>query len=82
MRALIHSTFGDPTEVLEVAERPLPEPGPGEVRVRTVLATIEQAQAAAITDFAGVKADAARSTEALARLCDPTRIGRRLGLDV
>ena len=29
MRALIHSTFGDPTEVLEVAERPLPEPGPG-----------------------------------------------------
>jgi NADPH:quinone reductase-like Zn-dependent oxidoreductase len=40
MRALIHSAFGDPTEVLEVAERPLPEPGPGEVRVRTVLATI------------------------------------------
>ena len=49
---------------------------------RTVLATIEQAQAAAITDFAGVKADAARSTEALTRLGDPTRIGRRLGLDV
>ncbi|SFS07361.1 NADPH:quinone reductase [Microbacterium sp. cf046] len=40
MRALIHTEFGDPTEVLEVGERPLPEPGPGEVRVRTVLAPI------------------------------------------
>ena len=49
---------------------------------RTVLATIEQAQAAALTDFATVKADAAHSTEVLTRLGDPTRIGRRLGLDV
>lgn len=40
MHALIHATFGDPTEVLEVAERPLPEPGPGHVRVRTVLSPI------------------------------------------
>ena len=40
MRALIHTTFGDPTEVLEVAERPLPEPGPGQVRVRTLLSPI------------------------------------------
>ena len=40
MRALIHSTFGDPRTVLSVEERPLPEPGPGQVRVRTLLATI------------------------------------------
>ena len=40
MRALVHSTFGDPTEVLEVAERPLPEPGAGQVRVRTLLSPI------------------------------------------
>ncbi len=40
MRALIHTTFGDPTDVLEVAERPLPEPGAGQVRVRTVLSPI------------------------------------------
>ena len=46
------------------------------------LETIEQAQAAALTDLAGVKADAARSTEALTRLGDPTRLGRRLGLDL
>lgn len=40
MRALIHDTFGDPAEVLHVAEVETPEPGPGEVRVRTVLASI------------------------------------------
>ncbi len=40
MRALIHDTFGDPAEVLYVADVETPEPGPGEVRVRTVLASI------------------------------------------
>ena len=53
MRALVHSTFGDPAEVLEVAERPLPEPGPGQVRVRTVPAATPDAgpmDAAGATD--------------------------------
>ena len=40
MRALIHSTFGEPGTVLEVEDRPLPEPGLGQARVRTLLATI------------------------------------------
>ncbi|WP_353827675.1 zinc-binding dehydrogenase [Agromyces sp. SYSU T0242] len=40
MRALIHSTFGEPGTVLEVQEHPLPEPGPGQARVRTLLTTI------------------------------------------
>ncbi len=40
MHALVHSTFGEATDVLDVVERPLPEPGPGEVRVRVVLAAI------------------------------------------
>ncbi|MRX44652.1 zinc-binding dehydrogenase [Agromyces kandeliae] len=40
MRALIHSAFGEPGTVLEVEERPLPEPGPGQARVRTLLAAI------------------------------------------
>ena len=49
---------------------------------RTVLATIEQAQSVALTSFATVTEDAARSTETLTRLGDTTRIGRRLGLDL
>jgi len=40
MRALTHPTFADAAEVLEVTEVPLPTPGPGEVRVRTVLSPI------------------------------------------
>ncbi|WP_413320655.1 zinc-binding dehydrogenase [Agrococcus sp. 1P02AA] len=40
MRAVIHEQFGEPEDVLRVVDRPTPEPGPGEVRVRTTLATI------------------------------------------
>lgn len=40
MRAIVQHQFGDPARVLGVEERPLPEPGPGEVRVRTVLSPI------------------------------------------
>ena len=40
MRALVHPTFGDPATVLAVEERPLPQPGPGQVRVRTLLSPI------------------------------------------
>ncbi len=49
---------------------------------RTVLATIEQAQSVALSTFAQTRAGADRSTATLARLGDPTRIGRRLGLDL
>ncbi|MEV6347456.1 zinc-binding dehydrogenase [Actinoplanes sp. NPDC051851] len=40
MRAVIHHEFGEPTDVLVVEEVPTPEPGAGEVRVRTLLAAI------------------------------------------
>ncbi len=40
MRALIQDTFGDPASVLSVREVPLPEPRPGQVRIRTLLAPI------------------------------------------
>ena len=40
MRALIQDEFGDPASVLSVREVPLPEPRPGQVRIRTLLAPI------------------------------------------
>jgi NADPH2:quinone reductase len=40
MRALIHNEFGDPAEVLAVETVATPEPGAGEVRVRTILSPI------------------------------------------
>ncbi|QJD69464.1 zinc-binding dehydrogenase [Xanthomonas campestris pv. badrii] len=33
MRAAIHTQFGDPAKVLELGERPVPQPGKGQVRI-------------------------------------------------
>ncbi|WOF22942.1 zinc-binding dehydrogenase [Microbacterium betulae] len=67
MRALVHSTFGEASEVLEVAERPLPEPGPGQVRVRTVLSPIHNHDLWTIRGTYGYKPElpAASGTEAV-----------------
>jgi NADPH:quinone reductase-like Zn-dependent oxidoreductase len=40
MRALVHDVFGDPADVLHVEQTARPEPGPGAVRVRTLLSPI------------------------------------------
>lgn len=40
MRCVVHESFGDPEQVLTVAERPRPEPGPGQALVRMVLSPI------------------------------------------
>ncbi|WP_374008598.1 zinc-binding dehydrogenase [Leifsonia sp. LS-T14] len=40
MKALVHNEFGDPAEVLATVERELPQPGPGEVRLRLLLSPI------------------------------------------
>ncbi|HWJ65077.1 MAG TPA: zinc-binding dehydrogenase [Nocardioides sp.] len=40
MRAVMHEEFGDPARVLTVEDVEVPEPGPGEVRIRTLLAAI------------------------------------------
>ena len=40
MRSAVHETFGEPAEVIRPGDRPVPEPGPGEVRVRMALAPI------------------------------------------
>ncbi|WP_296252023.1 zinc-binding dehydrogenase [uncultured Stenotrophomonas sp.] len=40
MRSAIHTTFGEPADVLALGESPIPQPGPGEVRIKTLLAPI------------------------------------------
>lgn len=40
MRSVTHDSFGDPAELLHLADAALPEPGPGQVRVRTLLSPI------------------------------------------
>jgi NADPH:quinone reductase-like Zn-dependent oxidoreductase len=40
MRSAVFHSFGEPSDVLKVEDMPMPEPGPGEVRVKTILAAI------------------------------------------
>ena len=40
MRSVIHSSFGNPAEVLQVAEHPTPSPGAGQVRIKSTLSPI------------------------------------------
>lgn len=78
MRAVIHGTFGDPAEVLEVAERPLPQPAPGEVRVRTVLSPIHNHDLWTIRGTYGFRPDlpAASGTEAFGVVTPSVRESR------
>lgn len=67
MKALIQHTFGDPAQVLAVEERPLPEPGPGEVRVRMLLSPIHNHDLWTVRGTYGFKPElpAQAGTEAL-----------------
>lgn len=40
MRSAIHTSFGEPDEVLALGESPVPHPGPNQVRIRTILSPI------------------------------------------
>jgi NADPH:quinone reductase-like Zn-dependent oxidoreductase len=40
MKAVVFDRFGDPAEVLQVRDLPMPEPGPGQVRVRMLYSPI------------------------------------------
>ncbi|WP_344792230.1 zinc-binding dehydrogenase [Gryllotalpicola daejeonensis] len=55
MRALVHEAFGEPEEVLHVGTVPLPEPGPGEVRVRLLLSPIHNHDLWTVRGTYGVK---------------------------
>ena len=40
MRSAIHHIFGEPADVLVMEDAPIPEPGPGRVRIKTILSPI------------------------------------------
>lgn len=55
MRALVHSSFGDPAEVLSVQEVPLPDPGQGQVRLRVLLASVHNHDLLTVRGLYGFK---------------------------
>lgn len=70
MRAVIIEQFGEPEQVLTTAERPVPEPGPGEVRIATTLAPIHNHDLAIIRGVYGYRPElpAVPGTEAVGRV--------------
>ena len=88
MRAVVYSQTGEP-DVLHLVERPVPEPGPGEVRVRVLVSGVNP------TDWKGRRGDAAGepvdpaqvpnqdgagTVDAVGEGVDPSRIGERVWL--
>lgn len=55
MRSVSISSFGDPTKVLELVERDMPEPGPGQVRIRMLLSPIHNHDLSTVAGVYGVK---------------------------
>lgn len=86
MRALVHSSFGDPAEVLSVQEVPLPEPGPGQVRLRILLAAVHNHDLLTIRGQYGYRpelpaqagTEAAGVVDAVGDGVDPALLGRRV----
>ncbi|KKC35881.1 alcohol dehydrogenase [Devosia epidermidihirudinis] len=55
MRSVSFSEFGDPTKVLKLAERELPRPGKGQVRIKLLLSPIHNHDLSTIEGVYGVK---------------------------
>ena len=86
MRALVHHEFGDPATVLAVEDRPLPEPGPGQARVRMLLSPIHNHDLWTVRGTYGFKPDlpAQAGTEAVGTVdavgagVDQLEVGQRV----
>ncbi len=85
MRAIVYSGNGGP-EVLELVDRPVPEPGPGEVRVRVVVSGVNPTDwkaRAATPPPAGWQVphqDGAGVVDAVGTGVDPVLVGERVWL--
>ncbi|MGO4615031.1 zinc-binding dehydrogenase [Nocardia sp. 2YAB30] len=70
MRAVVIERFGEPKDVLTTTERPVPEPGPGEVRLQLILAPIHNHDLAIVRGVYGYRPPlpAIPGTEAVGRV--------------
>lgn len=88
MRAVVIDRFGDPKDVLTAQEVPLPEPGPGEVRVATTLSPIHNHDLAIIRGVYGYQpplpavpgTEAAGVVEAVGPGVDRVELGQRVAV--
>jgi NADPH:quinone reductase len=85
MKAVVYSETGGP-EVLRLSERPVPEPGPGEVRVRIAVSGVNptdwKSRRGERAPFPEVvpNQDGAGTIDAVGEGVDPARVGERVWL--
>ena len=51
MRAVTHDTFGDPAEVLRQSDRPIPQPGPRQVRLKVILSPVHNHDLSTVPEY-------------------------------
>jgi NADPH:quinone reductase-like Zn-dependent oxidoreductase len=70
MRSVTFEKFGNPAEVLTLGERPLPDPGPGQIRVKLILSPIHNHDLSIISGTYGYRPPlpAVPGTEAVGRV--------------
>lgn len=86
MRVIEFKSYGDPAEVLALGERPMPEPGPGEIRVKMTMSPIHNHDLWTIRGSYGVKptlpavggTEATGVVDALGADVTNVEIGRRI----
>ena len=57
MRSVMHASFGEPAEVLALGDSPTPQPGHGQVRIRTILSPIHNHDLWTVRGSYGYKPD-------------------------
>ncbi|MNQ71910.1 Mycocerosic acid synthase [compost metagenome] len=88
MRSAIHDAFGDPAEQLRPGDMPVPEPGPGQVRIRTLLSPIHNHDLWTVRGEYGYKpalpaiggSEAVGIVDALGDGVDGDRLGQRVAV--
>jgi NADPH:quinone reductase-like Zn-dependent oxidoreductase len=55
MKAIVFDRFGDPADVLEARDVPMPEPGPGQVRVRMLASPINPSDLMMVRGIYGIR---------------------------
>ena len=87
MKAAVHDTFGEPKDVLETRDVVTPEPGAGEVRVKTLLSPIHNHDLWTIHGSYGYKpplpgaiggSEAAGVVDAVGEGVDAAMVGQRV----
>ena len=86
MRSVSYAEFGDATEVLEVVERALPQPGKGQVRIKLLLSPVHNHDLMTIKGVYGIKpelpsvpgTEAVGVVDALGEGVDHLKVGQRV----